>query len=322
MNCDPNYLMQQAGCFRCQPNEEIKDYLLCQWANKAEPTPPTCSDVDVDAWVAAIVAGGATAPLDFQVQAVCRFVTDLKNHGVWNSFVYINPVVNTGLPGSITTMSYALVAPGGHIPDVQNNLVDADLNNDGLRGDGLTKSVQLGWNWAGQIDDWSTGGIIIYEAEAATMAPVSEYEFGDFDADFGTLISLTCCFNSPNTEAVFFGFISGSFHVQADIPGYYCGYRFSFTDSRFYYASSTTGHVLNQIANDNFDQTGQQAPNYDLGWLCLTDGGGISAGTESSKRLSFVGVLKGVTIPLTTGELQNIFDAVDQLRHDLGGGFV
>lgn len=43
VNCDPTALIQAARCFRCSigiANQWIKDYLLCQWANKVLTFPP------------------------------------------------------------------------------------------------------------------------------------------------------------------------------------------------------------------------------------------------------------------------------------------
>lgn len=139
-DCTPTALLEQGKCLRCLPPgllSKIQIYLLCQWANKT-PTPTGCTDPDVLAWVARIVADSGSPPSDTTINAVCDYVTTLKSLGIWNDFWLINVMA----PDSLSAMLHPIKFPPSVALNpkwINHGFLAADLNLNGLKGDGIAK---------------------------------------------------------------------------------------------------------------------------------------------------------------------------------------
>lgn len=323
-DCTPQGLARAAACFQCLPDgaiRPVKTNLLCQWGR----TPLfQCSDPMVVDWLARIAAGGAPRPSNNTVQAVCNFCTALRTAGLQDVPFAINLVI----PDSLDAMLYPLfsdVGPIGISPWLNNGFVAADLNNDGLIGDGVSKYINTGIVPAG-----GDKSLVVYESEAHHLAVpvVQEIDLGVYGFDFGIGVDLQTSLTSYD-ETFFAGagkawstdddLGSGQPQfLQADTPGFY-GTSLG-NNSLLWYGSTGTGFVL----RDNILTTPSTAPAPGTIYAFALHEFIPSIAVDnpnwfSSKRISFFWVSNYF---LNAAQMEDLFDAVQILRAALGGGFV
>lgn len=327
MNCTPAELIRAAKCYQCVPkpvwNATVIS-LLCQWANKPV-TPTGCQDPVVIDWLARIAADPTPAPMPSaaQIQAVCDFCIALRLHGIMGKMLVVNPVVWVGdVVDAILTMSYPLIyQPGnGNSPFTNPGFGDTDLDINGLRGNGfdLGQYMDTGFipfnHWGFNID---SGGLSIYESEATAQVGLDECEIGSLSAALdeqfeitswspASVVGQTWCWDASTSNLQF---------NLADIPAFYTSNRTSAILFKIYQANS--GLLFSLLNTNVSNQFGKIMTDLPSMYFMARDDFGAST-LWSAKRISFMAIHEG----LDASEAEDFFNAVQQLRIDLMGGFI
>lgn len=328
MNCDPAFLIEQAKCYQCIPKAMWSASvisLLCRWANR-QPTPPPveCDDPVVIDWLARIAADPTPAPMPSaaQIHAVCDFCIALRLHGIMGKMLVVNPIIWVDAANQFVTMSYPLIyQPGnGNSPFVNNGFGDLDLGPNGLLGNGpdLAQYMDTGFipfnHWGLNID---SGGLSIYESEATVQVAVDECEIGGLSAATDQQFEITSWSPATPTGQTWCWDASTS-NLQfnlADIPAFYTANRTSAILFKIYQANSGLPFsLLNTNVSNQFGKLITDLPSM---YFMARDDSGAST-LWSGKRISFMAIHEG----LDASEAQDFFDAVQQLRVDLMGGFI
>jgi hypothetical protein len=139
---DPATISKAACAFTCLPDDQLRQmwtYLACGWAQKK-----TSGGLDpaVTDWASRVVVNGGEAPLAATQSAMSTFVGALKACGIWTKMRALCCFVPDNLIAAITP----LVKTFGFDPWTNGNFVAGDLSVTGLRGDGLAKYLDTGFN--------------------------------------------------------------------------------------------------------------------------------------------------------------------------------
>ena len=307
-----NELLQSASCMRCIPagaHPPVQTYEICEWNEGGQGI---CDHPIVLDWLERLANDFQPRPSDATIQAVCDFCDALDIYGITDKMLVVNPII----PDSFLAMRYPLIyqVGNGASPFINHNFLAADLNPNGLLGDG-TKWFQTGFvpsNQWGIVTDSS--GISIYETDASIQAVNPEAECavetvanGSFFASVyePTLaVGIYYCWNNP----------SQTVGALVDTPAFYCLSRTSNTSLRLYQANS--GIPFNQLGLNAANQTGLPIPNLEV-YFMGNNAAGVS-GYMTYKRVSFMAIHEG----LTAAESEDLYWATLFLRMDLGGGWI
>lgn len=316
MNCDPSSLMQSARCLECIPpgmQSGVRSYLLCQWANK--PSVPTCTDPYVTDWLNRMVLGGVAPgdmPTPDQQQAVCEFCHDLEDAGIDTKMVSVNVVVNVGTANRIDTMRYPLITPALFPVWVNNGFLAADLNDDGVVGDGLGKYFDTLISPVAHLTD-STGGLSVYVVDFQTGIG-AEAEMGSFDSVPNTTINLSTWDILAGAGHSACWVTAGNFFGGAQTPDFYSVNRTTAQFFQGYEISVALG--VQFLFTDFTNNAGQVLPAQNILASAVNNDG--LDDFWSSKRISFFAIHEG----LNGFEALDLFNAVQTLRIKLGGGYI
>lgn len=317
MNCEPSYLMQEARCFRCIPHgmqREVSIDLLCRWAKSGgTPTPTTCSSTVVDNWVTSVVNNGGAVPSAQTQRALCDFVNGLDADGLTAKMIAVNAFVPDSIEAA-TVPIIDLVNPGFPWNNIGlDTFKTADLGLSGLTNDG-TKGLDTGV-LPTNFFDISSGGLTLYCTDEGPINLLSDFasiQMEDPQWSFQLLVAYSSvttyfdCFDGSTTRI--------SAPTRNNGRGYFSGNRTSATLTRVYHASELFAHQM--LAENAVDQTDGLPSGQPIGVFCWDVDGAF--GAYNTKTFSFAAIHFG----LTDAESIQFFDRVQQLRIDLGGGWV
>ena len=258
-------------------------------------------------WAARVVANGGAAPSETTLNALDVFWDALVAAGIDSKM----KVVNIYAPDSLIACSTPYLVGTGSDPWTNiGPFTSSELTVDGLKGNGTSMA-------------WNTG--VLLETEFPAPSNSHGYTLYTFDAlnqdkrdggatDSGgveqlhhlALSSTLLNYSTPSGTNV----VSIANNLFA---GYVCMMRVSSTDLEVYRANSGTAHaLLGSYSGAKVGTLPAVRPFYVHG--------SNNVGTLAfpcSRRLSFM----ALHTHLTSGQSSDFFDAVQQLRTDLGGGY-
>jgi hypothetical protein len=270
----------------------------------------TSIDPFVTNWVQKVLNNNGPLPSYTTQLSLSTFYRGLVNTGLAAKMITVNCFV----PDSITASFTPLIRGAGYDMWNNNNFTGSDLTVSGLKGDGSVRYLDTGIYIASAYTNDASNGITIYNTFADTSTATDFGAQGASVSEFGLYFDQGGQTFFVSWDETASGLISGSTPAST---GYLSGNRISASEVRTYYASSTVPH-------QQFGQTGTATSNTranltsNLFCFVQSTTGGTPIGTKSKKRFSFVAVHLGLTLT----ESSNLFNLVQTLRQNLGGGFV
>lgn len=281
-------------------------YTAVQELKEAYNVTPTPNPV-VTSWNSRVLTNGGPAPTGNTITTLNRFCNTLDTQGIMPKIISMNVFAADSLTACITP----LVNIGGNDPWINHAFTAADLNLSGLKGDGSSKYLDTGIKGNSGLSA-STGGLTIYTNTASAGG----------ENDMG-------CNNSNDPSfALIIDFAGNSYNdiydqsstrigpvANGGFKGYHSNNRISTTDFKVYQANGTTAH--NTIGSSAGTNTRLPANlTFPVFVFCWNATG--SPNSFSSKRVCFAAVHQG----LTATESQIFYDAIQQMRIELGGGHI
>lgn len=320
MECDAASLLLAAKCLGEIPTgvrPGVRDYLLCQWANKQTG----CRHATVDNWVTRVAAnGGTTTGLEVGgtiYNALCNFMTGLDAANLTGQMVAVNCFV----PGQASPATAAgdviraitpLIRTLGNDPWTNSGpFVPADLTVDGLLSNG-TKYLRTGVLPNPAFPDDVHGAFSLYNMTALNSATI-EMGCGTGAVLIELAIShsgvgnstLWDCYNAAAARA------SGA---NAAWTGFLTCNRTSAVSSTIYKGSSAIPAL--QLVGSTVGSGGTR-PNAEDVYIYARNLAGV-ANNLCSRRLSFAAIHQGLVL----ADARVFFTLVQAMRVALGGGYV
>lgn len=302
----------------------IRTMLLCEWANRGSPPPPTtCADPAVDLWVGTLAADGVTPPTQPVLDALCHFCQRLRLAGIFDKLLHINPLAYDPALSAAENLAIAayVFKPAGFV-DHFNGIVPADYDINGVHGDlSGTKWVETEISPSSFFGK-DSAGLTVYAFASTTGA---EFDAGVQDPDTGGNLLLSACENFVPDSALFnysdlgFGTQVSAILPGGPTPGFFSGNRTTLTYADLSRGDSATYPNAVLLGTSNVDNSFSGLPDKLVFWLCRNDG--FNPAYFSAKTLSHVAIHHGLD-ELNFGEVSAYFRAVQLLRMELGGGFV
>ncbi len=262
-------------------------------------THPLASD-----WAARVVVNGGAAPSNNTVNAISNFCGALDYATVTPLLIAANVFAPDDLIASITPLIVGI----GLDPWTNNNFVSSDLSVNGLKGNGLNKYLATGVAPLSAYSSINDGGITLYNTFADDASPTDCFCGNGSTVFFG----LTC--DTLGNAQFYSHNAAGAVIVSTNLSyglGFSSGNRTSATSSNIYTANSYTAFSsIGSIA-----ASGGSLSNQNL--VVFARNYGTIAG-YSLKRFSFAAIHHG----LTSSQCQALYNAIQTLRQNLGGGFV
>jgi hypothetical protein len=256
-------------------------------------------------WLARVAANGGATPSPATVTALNTFCNALDAHYVAPFIMALDPIVPDSLIAATTPLF--LDPASGNDPWTNSNFVSGDLTVNGLLGNGTTKKLASGFVPSVEFTGTS-GGMTIYNFTASGGG--TEQDMGE-NTDGSNCMQLhidvagnaICdCYNDSG------GRITAS---NSGWKGYLSMNKTASNVFKLYKANSTTAHA--QLGSTNTNTSG--APGT-VEIYCFARNNGAGGTSFSTKRLSFSAIHFG----LTSQQSSDLYNAVQQLRTDLGGG--
>lgn len=316
-DCSPQALAAAARCYKCIPRgwqKAVQTNLLCQWS---EGGSGLCNHPIVIDWLTRLAADFIQRPTDDIIRAVCDFCNALDAAGITDKMLVVNPIIYDATnPTPLLLMQYPLIYEAGNSnsPWLNHNFVNADLNIDGLIGDGLTTYMETGFA-PGSSPDLADdrGGLSIYESEASLLGGIVELEIGISNALGGVFLG---CYEPTGLDGIFEcwdGPTQTLMGTGADVPAFYCMSRTSVTNLACYRNATPVPNSPN-VWND----TGAPVAADPIYFMAYNDVVAALPAGWTNKRVSFASVQTN----LSAGEEGEFYDIVQTLRMQLGGGYV
>lgn len=294
----------------------------CSSANSPEQTattggiaaPCAAGTTFANAWAARVVANGGAAPSASTITAIANFQCGLIADGLDTLMVTWNAMVPDSIVAAMTPQFIGPVGGSGTDPWTNNNFVLADLTVNGLKGDGVTKSITTGIALNNVIIDNSQGfTAYCYQNVAEGTTDAGDRQQASFgNSWFGFWLNVG---NSGNAECQMDNNVTNQ--VIWTPPSLWQGFisvnKTSATRMDMYAANSVTPFA--NVASTN-GAVGGVPPAVNLVLYGYKEVNGVPTNL-SSKRFSFWAVHFG----LTSAQLQNFFNRIQALRVALGGGF-
>lgn len=311
--CDPASLLEAARCFSCIPAgmlASVGTNLLCQFANL--PAGEVCQHDLVDAWVARVVGNLGPVPSAETQEALCHFAQGLDTDGLTDKMIAVNCFVPDSLIAARTPF---ITIPGVNIwtDNAANHFVPGDLTPDGLRGDGVSKYLDTGINLNTVLSGDRDFGSSLYTflQDNSNTKDMGCTAGGGFNPAFQFLVDFigTCYFTCWDQFGT--GVTSGPNNPWT---GFVTGNRTAINLAEIYKANSANP-ILLLVATNNANLTSVR-PNLNV-WMFAINFGGAPA-NPCARRFSFAAMHSG----LVKADAQNLFNRVQTLRQELGGGYV
>ena len=252
-------------------------------------------------WVERVQANGGSVPSDLTVSAASRLLVSLVVESLYDKIMLLNFFA----PDSIEAAECPVIAAYGDPAWTNSGFVAGDLSVEGLQGDN-THYLDTG----AAPSNWTT------DSDASLFIYVSGDDLSG-DVEIG-------CSQSGTIDFILQGHIADgttvyeiniSFASGVEVgqwKGYYCASTTGNTAHEIYKANSADAHA--SIASDT--QAASQPPSTKNLFVFANNFLG-TAGQFTLKRLSCAGSGVG----LSEIESSSLFDLIQQLRIDLGGGY-
>lgn len=313
-NCDPASLLEAVRCFGCIPAgmlASVGTNLLCQFANL--PTGEVCQHDLVDAWVARVIANGGAPPTAETREALCTFCHGLDTDLLTDKMIAVNPFV----PDNIIAARTPLITPVGinlWDDNPASKFTDGpggDLTVAGLKGNGVNKWLNTHINPTVVVPGDRDWGATLYNtfADNSNTKDMGAVDNGGFvNNDFQFLFS----FGGQAYLDCWDGNADRTNGLNNAFTGFITGNRTAINLVEIYRAN-TAAPNLALVASNNAAMVSTR-PNSEI-YVFAIQLLGAAAGW-CSRRFSFAAIHNG----LVKADAQNLFNRVQQLRIDLGGG--
>ncbi len=301
----------------------------CSSANSAEAsgfTGGACSDSRATAWSTQVVVNGGVAPSESTVNALCNFLVALDSAGIYTKMYLLNIFASDSLVAALTPVQCVTTLTPVSLW-INHGFVLGDLSVAGLKGDGVAKYLDTGFNMTASNIIGDPGftenslGLTVYvsvQPDEAKQTVGAQNTLAQAGADFSLYpnSSGTPFFASYNDGVAL---ITGSAMPSHTTAGYSSGSRTAINLATLYFANSGNAHASKGTTAGAPGAAAGNVPFYVFN-TNVYNGSFFApaAGQYSSARLSFVGFHKG----LTATESLAFFNAIQTLRTALGGGFV
>lgn len=266
----------------------------------------------VQDWVERVIYNGGAAPSEATQNALRTFYNGLVSNNLLSKMKVINAVVPDNLSASLTPFWNST---GSYDPWINSGFTSAQLSVNGLTGSG-TAYLNTGFVPSLSYTTSSDGGLTLYIYNSTSQYP--ECEFG---VHTGATGNQAMCFYAGFQNVTYADMYSQNY---GRISGANAGYRGYISANHgenlgngiifaIYTGSSTTGHG---IFTSSLTVQGGTLPSNQL--VAMANNMNNSIVQHSRKGVSFFAIHKGLTI----SESANFYTLVQQLRTDLGGGYV
>lgn len=272
-------------------------------------TPSISSNPLVTAWANQVVTNGGAAPSGATTLALTKFANTLDGLSLTAKMIALNCFV----ADSLIACQTPLIHNAGNVLWTNNNFVLADLTVNGLKGNGSTKFLDTGVLGSATGLSVSNGGMTIYTQTASAGG----------ENDMG------CNNSNAPSFALIVDFSGNSYNDAYDqsttrigpvanggFKGYHSNNRITTTDFKVYQASGSVAHnTFGTNAGTNASLP-TNLSTFSVYVFCWNATG--TANSFSTKRVAFAAIHQG----LTSAESASFYEAIQQLRIDLGGGYV
>lgn len=261
----------------------------------------------------------AIGPLsDNAILAMNSFVLGCRADGTWAKMKEVNCFPAAGSVAIAGTP--LLLGPTGADAGLYQwsnragAFVDADVTINGVAGNASTKAFVTGIRPSGTFSSANSAGLTVYTSTLTTVG----YDAGGFNAAGTALFGIGSdsggTFNGDCWDPAV---VSSLTPASPALAGFYSISRISAVDFRSYFANSTNAFAQQAV---NATPSGQTwfggAGNNNLIVCGVEFAGTLVAAT--ARRQSFFAAHEG----LTATETLALFNRVQKLRVDLGGGFI
>jgi hypothetical protein len=260
-------------------------------------------------WAERVVTNGASLPAFRTVMAANRFYVQL----IKTNLISLMKAVCIFAPDGLIACTVPLIRTAGNVLWTNNNFIGTDLTIDGLKGNGATKYLDTALTPSTVLT--TTGGLTVYNTTASNATEqdmgclagnlLDAVEHNAMQVHISVGGSCVCDAYSDGT--------SGRVNVaNSSWIGYVSLNRTSTTLSTVYKGNTAGGHTT--VGSNSNNNSAWTAPNKNVTVFCGNANDGLFS--FSTKRLSFAAIHDG----LTAAQSSDFFNAIQNLRGDLGGG--
>ena len=261
-------------------------------------------------WVNRVVKNGGVVPSYTSVRALNNFYNTITG----SSYISKLKSVVCFVPDNLTAAFTPLIKTSGFDPWTNTGpFVDGDLTIDGIKGNASTKYLKTGCIPVTCFASTRSCGLTLY------ITSGSEELKKDFGCT-GAIAYEPAVILYPSSASTciwdgYYGNASGRISGANTLyTGYISGNRTANDATAVYTAKSTVVHTT--LVSGTSTLVGAIKPTIQIYFMAGNRNSVLSA--PSSKRHSFAAVHEGLTI----GESSLFFDAVHQMRKEIGGGYV
>lgn len=273
--------------------------------------PATSYDSAVTSWATRIVNAGGAYP-SASIAAVNRFYLKLVDANLVSKMYAVNCVVPDGLVACKTP----LIATSGSNLWTGSGFTTSDLTVNGLIGNA---SNYLDTGFKVSTDCADTGsGVTFYvpvSADSGASDCGANTNAPNYNSNFAQLASLSGQTYGDCNTGDYPAYPGRIIVAGSGRAGYFSANRTSLSLQTSYFANSTTAHGSLGTATGTVADNRSVLP-YNVYFFCLNLGG--SPYNPTNRRFSFFALHKG----LVASESELFFSAIQQLRVEIGGGYI
>jgi hypothetical protein len=260
-------------------------------------------------WANRVVANGGAAPGNTTLNALTNFIAGVQTDNLWPSMA----VVNIFAPDSLTAAITPLFRSVGSDPWVNHNFVSGDVSINGLTGNASNKYLDSQVDYS--ILEANNGssfdiGLSIYDY---TVVNGVVTDMGNFVNGGGVGNGSVMLIASQSGQAI--TELNEAFTVRPSVAapgnGFFSGNRTANNAEALYFANS--GSAFSSIASSSTTTT-QTAAAGNAYVFCVNFAG---ATQFTANTMSFAEMGMG----LTSSQAQKLYNRVQTLRTDIGGGY-
>ena len=262
-------------------------------------------------WVNRVVKNGGAKPSYTSVRALNNFYNTITGSSYISKLKSVVCFVPDNLPAAFTP----LIKTSGFDPWTNTGpFVDGDLTIDGIKGNASTKYLKTGCIPVTCFASTRSCGLTLYITSGSE----------ELKKDFGCTGAIAyepavILYPSSASTCIWDGYYGGTgigriSAANALYTGYISGNRTAANATAVYKAKSTVDHTT--IVSGTSTLVGATKSTIEMYFMAGNQAGSVNA--PSSKRHSFAAVHEGLTIE----ESSLFFNAIHQMRKEIGGGYV